>query len=78
MRAEEKLERGDSFGFPEDKARRGDFSEKGRAAATLAEEAARAALATAVAVPTPIFALHQSMNGLPRCGVPMVVRDSGV
>lgn len=36
------------------------------------------ALAVAAVVPTPIFAAHQSINGDPRCGVPIDVSDSGV
>ena len=61
------------------RASNGDFSEKGNALAA-DEPIAVAAIALAIEalVPTPIFAAHQSMNGEPRCGVPIDVRDKGV
>lgn len=57
----------------------GDFSENGSALAAVDPSAVAAiALAIEAFVPTPMFAAHQSMNGDPRCGVPIDVSDKGV
>ena len=57
----------------------GAFNEKGSALAAVDPIAVAAiALAIEAFVPTPMFAAHQSMNGDPRCGVPIDVRDKGV
>ena len=57
----------------------GAFKEKGNAFAADAPMAVAAiALAVATFVPTPMFAAHQSINGEPRCGVPIEVRERGV